>query len=106
MFYSYGNKVYCYNLMTQAVTDEITLDATESVTCTKFNLFQNNAANVPSLKEIEDRQYELIVCSGNGQENGGKVRFYYISEQGKASLHEEFSGFGEEVVDVTYREHP
>jgi len=104
MFYSYGNKIYCYNLATKTVTDEITLDASETVTCIKFNLFQYSTSALPALAEIESRQYELIVGSGNGQENGGKVRFYNVSDQGKVSLNEEFSGFGEDVVDVTYRE--
>ena len=105
MFYAYGDHIYCYNLSTKQITDEITLQG-EEVTRLKFNLFQNSVSATASLRPLEDRQWELIVGSGNGQPDGGKVRFYTISEQGKASLHEEFSGFGEKIVDVLYRERP
>lgn len=105
MFYAYGDRIYCYNLTTGQVLDEISLPG-EEITRIKFNLFQNSVSSTATLRPIEDRQWELIVGSGNGQPDGGKVRFFTISEQGKASLHEEFSGFGEKVVDVLYRERP
>lgn len=104
--YSYGNKVYCYNTSTKSVTDIVQIDASEHITKIKFNLYKNmNLATLnDQSEEFMNKQYRLIVASGNGQADGGKVRFYDISLDGKFTLAEEYSGFGEEIVDVLYRE--
>lgn len=105
MFYSYGNKVYSYNLGTNSINEILTLDTGETVTKLKFNLFQNMV-----LKDLNDqsdefmaKQYQLIVGSTTGDENGGVVRIYNIDTTGKMKLMEEYKGFGK-VIDVTYRE--
>ena len=105
MFYSYGNKVYCYNLGTGAVSDVLTLDAGETVTMLKFNLFVN--MQLSDLADHSDeflaKQYQLIVGSSTSASDGGFVRFYAIDNTGKMTKKEEYKGFGK-VVDVTYRE--
>jgi len=108
MFYSSGNKVYSYNLGSGTVNDVMELPAGETITKLKFNLYVNpqlsmlNGMN-PS-QEFLDKQYDLIVASTTGQENGGIVRFYDIDNSGKMSQLEEYKGFGDHIVDVTYRE--
>lgn len=110
MFYSKGNKVYCYNIYTGRLLDTLTLDASEKVTKLKFNLYK--AMVRENLRgwndEFRDDQYRLIVASTTGQENGGIVRFYDIDylniNSGKMTLNREYKGFGQEIVDVTYRE--
>lgn len=109
MFYSRGNKVYCYDLGRKAPAGVITLGANEKVTKIKFNLYQmaslNNLTNKSD--EFMSMQFKLIVATSDGSENGSKVRFYDVSEQGQLSLNKEFGGFDGEIVDVTYRErHP
>lgn len=106
ILYCHGNKIYCYNTTTNSITDTATVDAGEHVTRFKFNLFHpmNLSRMGADGDPIFDLQYRLIVGTGNGQADGGKVRFFNISMEGKFSLAEEYSGFGEEVVDVVYRE--
>lgn len=109
MFYSKGNKVYCYNLALKTSAGVITLDPSEKVSKLKFNLYQmasqNNLTN--KSQEFMDMQFKLIVASSNGADGGSKIRFYNVSEQGQMSLYKEFGGFDGEIVDVTYRErHP
>jgi len=108
MFYSYGNKVYSYNLGTGAVNQILDLPAGETVTKMKFNLYINasldylNGSN--PTEEFLDKQFDLIVASTTGAENGGVVRFYDIDMSGQMTMLDEFTGFGDEIVDVTYRE--
>ena len=108
MFYSHGNKVYSYNLGTGALNQVLDLPAGETVTKLKFNLYVNtmldwmNGSN--PTEEFLDKQFDLIVASTTGAENGGIVRFYDIDLSGQMSKLEEYTGFGEEIVDVTYRE--
>ena len=106
MFYSYGNKVYSYNLGSGAVNQVLELPAGESVTKLKFNLYVNAELGYLNNKtqEFLDKQFDLIVASTTGAENGGIVRFYDIDNSGKMSKLEEYTGFGDEIVDVTYRE--
>lgn len=105
MFYCHGNKIYSYNLGTHVINEIKTLNADETVTKLKFNLYQNM-----DLKKMNDqsdefmaKQFQLIVGSTTKDENGGIVRFYSIDVTGKMTLEEEYKGFGK-VVDVTYRE--
>lgn len=105
MFYSYGNKVYFYNLGTGAAREVIVLDAGETVTKLKFNLYVN--MRLTDLNDQSDefmaKQFQLIVGSTTSEENGGAVRFYSISATGEVKQVDEYKGFGK-VVDVTYRE--
>lgn len=105
MFYYYGNKVYSYNLGTGALSDVLTLDASETVTMIKFNLFMN--MQLSDLNDNSDeflgKQYQLIVASTTGTADGGVIRLYKVDPTGKMSKAEEYKGFGK-VVDVTYRE--
>jgi hypothetical protein len=105
MFYSYGNKVYAYNLGTGAVTDVLTLDAGETITLLKFNLFMNMLLSKLNDQSAEflGQQFQLIVGATTSAAEGGSVRFYNISTDGKMTKAKEFTGFGK-VVDVTYRE--
>lgn len=106
MFYCKGNKVYCYDLGKKALSSTITLDGSEKVSKLKFNLYQCASPSVllNQSDEFFAMQFKLIVASSTGAENGGAVRFYDISTDGKMTLNKEFKGFGEEIVDVTYRE--
>ena len=107
VFYSYGNKVYSYNLGTGALS-QMALPEGETVTKIKFNLYVNtmlswmNGSN--PTEEFLDKQFDLIVASTTGAENGGVVRFYDIDQSGQMNKLEEYTGFGDEIVDVTYRE--
>lgn len=105
MFYSYGNKVYFYNLGTGATKEVVTLDAGETITKLKFNLYVNMvlADLNDQSEEFMARQFQLIVGSTTNEENGGAVRFYSISTTGEVKQVDEYKGFGK-VVDVTYRE--
>ncbi len=105
MFYCYDNKVYSYNLGTSALNEVLTLPAGEKVTMLKFNLFVNMRLDwlADHSDEFLSKQFDLIVGSTTGEDDGGHVRFYTIDTTGKMSLKEEYSGFGN-VVDVTYRE--
>ena len=106
MFYSNGNKVYSYNLGTGAVNQVLELPAGETVTKLKFNLYANCMLSYlnNTSQEFMDKQFDLIVASTTGAENGGIVRFYDIDNSGKMSKLEEYTGFGDHIVDVTYRE--
>jgi outer membrane lipoprotein-sorting protein len=106
MFYSYGNKVYSYNLGTGAINQVLELPTGESVTKLKFNLYVNAELSYLNNKteEFLAKQFDLIVASTTGAENGGIVRFYDIDNSGKMSKLEEYTGFGDHIVDVTYRE--
>lgn len=105
MFYSYGNKVYSYNLGTNSLNEVLTLDPGETVTKLKFNLYQNMALSAlnDQSDEFMAKQFQLIVGSTTSDDNGGIVRFYSIDTTGKMKMIEEYKGFGK-VVDVTYRE--
>lgn len=107
MFYCKGNKVYAYGLTDNVTKDVLTIDGSETISMIKFNLYGN--MNLTSLnkwdsEEFQNMQYKLIVCSSTGAEDGGIVRFYNIDINGKMTLYKEYKGFGEEIVDVTYRE--
>jgi hypothetical protein len=106
MFYSNGNKVYSYNLGTGAVNQVLELPAGETVTKLKFNLYANCMLSYlnNTSQEFMDKQFDLIVASTTGAENGGIVRFYDLDTTGKMSKLEEYTGFGDHIVDVTYRE--
>ena len=106
MFYCNGGKVYSYNLATSSLRDQLNLPAGETVTMLKFNLYKqmrltqlNNQSD-----EFMDMQYKLIVASTKGGENSGILRFYSIGTDGKMTLYKEYTGLGEQIVDVTYRE--
>lgn len=105
MFYSFENKVYSYNLGTGSMNQILSLPAGEEVTMLKFNLFVNpNLAMLADhSEEFLSKQFDLIVASTTGSENGGIVRFYKVDIEGQMSMINEFKGF-DKVVDVTYRE--
>ncbi len=105
MFYAYDDKVYSYNLGSGMLNDVLTLPAGEKVTMLKFNLYNNSGFQhlVDSSEEFLAKQFNLIVASTNGADDGGVVRFYKIDNSGKMTRLEEYKGFGN-VVDVTYRE--
>lgn len=110
IFYCKGNKVYCYDYATSTVKDIVTLPTGENSSLVKFNRFANLMLYQPILslnktsEEFLNLENELIVGSSTGEKDGGVVRIYKISPQGKMELHKEFKGLGEEIVDVTYRE--
>lgn len=105
MFYCQGNKVYAYNLAIGRVTDTLTLGPDETVTKIKFNLFQADPTWFADPSQaFLSKQYDLIVASTTGGENSGIVRFYDIDVSGKMTIKSEFTGLGEHIVDVTYRE--
>lgn len=107
MFYCKNNKVYAYGLGDGSMKDVLTLAAGERVTKLKFNLYQNmqlSFLNKWSDPDFQNMQYRLIVCSTTGGEDSGIVRIYDVSTTGKMTLYREYTGLGEEIVDITYRE--
>lgn len=107
MFYAKGNKVYNYDRGTSKIKATVDLPAGERITKIKFNLWRNwDPANSLSRNDEEfiGMQHELCVASTTGAANGGIVRFYKIDTDGTMTLHKEYKGFGQEIVDVTYRE--
>ncbi len=109
LYYCKGNKVYSISYPNNMVTDEITLPAGETATLVKFNRYQRllmykGIQRVPRDEEYRSMQNKLIVGSSDGTENGGVIRFYDISPEGKFTLYKEMKGFGAEIVDVIYRE--
>ncbi len=108
MFYNGAeNKVYCYHLMNNTVTQPLTLDG-EEITLLKFNLFQNTEANLSdSSEEFMNQQYYLIVGSykkNATDDNGGILRFYKFDSSSQAlALVSEYTGFGK-IRDAVYRE--
>lgn len=109
MYYAVGNKVYSYNwLRTDAgnvATPVITLAATEEVTMIKFCLYSNTKElNSSGDPDFMTQQYNLLVASHNGSENGGKLGFYKTSDiDYSMSKVDEKSGFCK-IKDVVYRE--
>ena len=106
MFYSYGNKVYSYNLGSGAITQVLELPAGETVTKLKFNLYVNAELGYLNNQneEFMAKQLDLIVAYTTGEENCVIVLFYDIDTAGQMSQMEEYKGFGDYIVDVTYRE--
>lgn len=107
MFYAKGNNVYNYDLGTAKIRATVNLPANERITVVKFNLWRNFSPET-SLTRTDDEfigmQHELIVASTTGEANGGILRFYKIDTDGKMTLHKEYKGFGQEIVDIAYRE--
>jgi hypothetical protein len=106
MFYCLGNKVYSYNLGTKSLKQVLSLPEGETTSRVKFNLFsQMNLTLLNNQSEdFLNMQYHLIVMSSTGKTDGGIVRFYKVENDGTLTKVKEFTGFGDEVVDVTYRE--
>lgn len=107
MFYSVGNKVYCYHMMAPNLTQPLTLDG-EEITLLKFNLFQTTKDKISdSSDEFMEQEYYLIVGSykkNATDDNGGMLRFYKFDQAQKTLTKvSEYSGFGK-IRDVTYRE--
>lgn len=105
MYYTYGNKIYEYGLTNKQLIEQVEVPAGEKIQLIKFNLFHTaNQSYLKGYPDVLNKQYDLIVASTTGQENGGILRFYSISETGKMELKQEFKGLGEDIVDVCYRE--
>lgn len=109
LYYCKGNKVYSISYPNNMVTDEITLPAGETANMVKFNRYQRlrmakGIQRVPKDEVYRSMENKLIVGSSDGTENGGVIRFYDISPEGKFTLYKEMKGFGAEIVDVIYRE--
>lgn len=107
MFYDNGDKVVAYQLMTDAVSEPLTLPG-EEITLLKFNTFMRTAdALYDNSESFLEQQYYLIVGSYKKNDStgkGGMLRFYKFDQaSGSLSLVKEYEGFGN-IKDVTYRE--
>jgi len=110
MFYATDKKLYVYNLGTKLAKELNTgLEASETITQIKFNLYRNpeySHLNNQS-EEFMNRQYDLIVASYNesaSDNNGGKITFYDVDGLIDDIVKlEEYGGFAR-IVDVVYRE--
>lgn len=107
MFYDNGEKVVSYQLMTDAVSEPLTLPG-EEITLLKFNTFMRPESSLSDKSEkFLEQQYYLIVGSykkGDTTGKGGKLRFYKFDQaSGSLTLMKEYDGFGK-IKDVTYRE--
>ncbi len=108
LFYSVGNKIYCYNLGTRQTTEIPTgLAADETITKMKFNLYGATDYSILTnqTEEFMNQQYRLIVCTCNDDlTSGGKVIFFDVDGvTNTAKRAEEYTGFGK-IVDIIYRE--
>lgn len=110
MYYAVESDVYCYNLGTGS-SSLVLSKAGETITCIKFNLF-NNDLTPPyySLNKSDDEfmslQYKLVVCSYNNSDdkNGGTFGLYKVNASSSTLEKDvEYKGFCR-VTDVVYRE--
>ncbi len=97
MYYAVGGTLYRVDLSEKPLTakKQFTLNG-ETITCLKFNLYQNN----PN----DNRSYDLVV--GSVKDGKGTLRIYEgMSTEGDFSsvTPEIYTGFAE-IVDATYRE--
>lgn len=105
LFYAVGNKVYFYNWAagTSSGAPIITLDS--DVTMLKFQLY-GNESKLPKYDDplFVEQQYNLLVATHNGSENGGTLGFYKTSDVDySVSKVKEYTGFCK-IKDVIYRE--
>ena len=107
MFYNNDNKVYAYQLMSDAVQNPLTLE-NEEITMLKFNIFMRATSELSDQSDaFLEQQYYLVV--GSYKKNvtdgtGGVLRFYKFSQAtGELTLVNEYTGFGR-IKDVVYRE--
>lgn len=105
MFYAVGNKVYSYNWANNTVSPSPVITLDSEVTMLKFQLYANSV-ELPKYDDpaFVDQQYNLLVASHSGSENGGKLGFYKTSDVDYSiSKVKEYSGFCK-IKDVIYRE--
>ena len=107
LFYNNDNKVYAYQLMSDAVQNPLTLE-NEEITMLKFNIFMRATSELSDQSDaFLEQQYYLMV--GSYKKNvtdgtGGVLRFYKFSQAtGELTLVNEYTGFGR-IKDVVYRE--
>ena len=108
LFYSVGNKIYCYNLGTTLTTEVPTqFTADEDITVMKFNLYMQSDYTTLSnqSEEFMNAQYRLIVGTCNNDLSaGGKVTFFDVDGvNNTASQAEQYTGFAK-IADIQYRE--
>ncbi len=103
--YCRDNKFYCYNYVSQQVTDVVTLDG-EQTTMVKFPLYRAFALSrlIYQTQEFLAKQFQLVVGSSTGGVDSGIIRFYDVDASGKFTELVKYTGFGECPVDITYRE--
>lgn len=108
LFYSVGNKLYCYNYATMQTKEIATqFAANEEITKLKFNLY--HATDYTELanqsEAFMNQQYRLVVCTcSDDTSKGGKVTFFDVDGvNSTATQKEQFTGFGK-IVDIVYRE--
>ena len=112
LFYSVGNKIYQFDMVSKkyrqlpiAFTTGERTDLPESeISMLKFNTFIYGDYSKPA--GSTEMQYRLIVGSKSQEELSGVVRMLEIPtlmDEKPATVYKEYSGFGK-VVDVTYRE--
>lgn len=98
MYYMSGSTLYRVDLSSVPLKAEkqFSLDASEEVTCMKFNLYQK--------EENMQRSYDLIVCS---EKDGEGIFRVYEGKESDGDFRnvtpEEYRGFAR-IVDVTYKE--
>ena len=108
LFYSVGNKIYCYNLGTKMTNEVPTQLATDDIiTVMYFNLYTCSDYSILSNQSeaFMEAQYRLIVgTSGSDAVHGGKVTFFDVDGvNNTATQAEQYTGFGK-IVDIMYRE--
>lgn len=105
MYYAVENKVYAYNWSNQTSNSTPVITVDSEITMIKFQLY-SNVSKLPKYSDPDfvEQQYNLLVASHNGSENGGKLGFYKTSDEDHSvSKVKEYSGFCK-IKDVIYRE--
>ena len=106
MFYACQDKLYVYDLGSEALVQTISLPG-EEITMVKIDLFKApNILDVP--EDMRAQQYYILVGSykTGASEDGGILRMYRFNNttnQLEEVENRKYEGFGR-IVDVTYRE--
>lgn len=111
LFYVVDNRIYQFDMVSKENRELKAVDkegkeinfAGEEITFIKFNPLQYG--NHKDAEGYGQNEYRLIVGSSKGGENGGIIRMINIKERinEKATLHEEYTGFGK-PVDIVLKE--
>lgn len=104
LFYAVGRNVYSYDWSAKVTSGTPVISLDSDVTMIKFQLYGNEEKlSKYSDPDFVEQQFNLLVASYNGAENGGKLGFYKTEDDYSINKVKEYSGFCK-IKDVIYRE--